>query len=125
MKTREIPRTEWQEFLDEFSKQHEGWHCTIEVLGMEVGDQVVAEEWPLQGVSVDRTGTSSAGGEAISFIAGDSVSQHVTHTVPNPASLRVAQTDDGMDQGLQVESEDGPTTLLTFRSPMSPEMYDR
>lgn len=126
MQTREIPREEWQDYLSEFSKQHEGWQVTIEVVGMDVGDQIIAREWPLQGISCNRFHDAPDGSsEGISVTAGDTPERHISHMVTHPTSLRVAQTDDGRDQGVQIESEDGPMTLVTFRAPMSPEMYDR
>ena len=33
MSTREVPREEWVSFCDSFSRQHEGWRVTVEVLG--------------------------------------------------------------------------------------------
>ena len=37
MPTREIPRDEWNAFFEMFSKQHEGWLVTVEVLGRDIG----------------------------------------------------------------------------------------
>ena len=39
---REVPRGEWAEFPDGFSRQHESWLVTVEVFGEEVGAQVEA-----------------------------------------------------------------------------------
>ncbi|CAN5438101.1 hypothetical protein BH20ACI3_BH20ACI3_19140 [soil metagenome] len=39
MPTQEIPRDEWKTFLDTFSRQHEGWLATLEVLGTDIGAQ--------------------------------------------------------------------------------------
>src|SRR5207302_3882777 len=52
MRTQEIPRQEWKSFFDSFSRQHEGWLATLEVLGSDVGAQEEAHELPLEGVSV-------------------------------------------------------------------------
>ncbi|OLE50804.1 MAG: hypothetical protein AUG51_26320 [Acidobacteria bacterium 13_1_20CM_3_53_8] len=50
---REIPREEWAEFLDIFSRQHEGWLVTVEVLSEEIGAQVEAEGKPLEGITAE------------------------------------------------------------------------
>ncbi len=125
METKEIPRPEWSDFLDSFSKQHEGSLVTVEVLSTDYGDQILARDWPLQGVSWERKDTGAGVEESISVVAGDSAEHHATHTIASPASVRLAQSDEGVHTGLQIQSDDGMTTLLTFRSPMSPDMYDR
>lgn len=37
MPTQEIPRQEWNNFFDSFSRQHEGWLATLEIFGPEIG----------------------------------------------------------------------------------------
>ena len=56
---REIPRGEWVKYLDGFSRRHEGWLVTVEVLGAEIGAQVEAQELPLEGITAEL----KAGGE--------------------------------------------------------------
>ena len=51
---REIPRDEWVKYLDGFSRRHEGWPVTVEVLGAEVGAQVEAQELPLRGANREQ-----------------------------------------------------------------------
>ena len=50
MKTKEIPRNEWQGFFDMFSRQHEGWLATLEILGSEIGAQVEERGLTLEGI---------------------------------------------------------------------------
>jgi hypothetical protein len=118
---REIPREEWVEFLDGFSRQHEGWLVTVEVLGSEIGAQVEAEEMTLDGVSADLKG---GGPDLISVMLVNSSKEHVTHNVTEPTHLRIEQTEGGADMALQIESGGGVTTLLRFRSAVLPEMVD-
>ena len=51
MPTQEIPRAEWNTFLDTFSRQHEGWLATLEVLAADIGAQEEARDLPLEGIS--------------------------------------------------------------------------
>ena len=53
MQTREIPREQWVKFFDDFSKKHEGWIVTLEVMGSDIGDQQETNKLPLVGVSAD------------------------------------------------------------------------
>ena len=118
---REIPRHEWVEFFDSFSRQHEGWLVTVEVLGAEIGAQVEAQELPLHGITAELKGGDE---DTISVILGGEPTGHVTHSVTGPKHVRIEQTEDGADMTLQIESGDGVTTLVRFRSAMLPEMVD-
>jgi hypothetical protein len=118
---REVPREEWVSYLDTFSRQHEGWLVTIEVLGTEIGAQLEAQELPLEGITADL----KAGGEdVITIILGGGSRGRVTHNVPQPTHVRIEQTESGADMTLQIESGGGVTTLVRFRSAMLPEMVD-
>jgi hypothetical protein len=118
---REIPRDEWGEYLDSFSRQHEGWLVRLEVLGAEVGAQFEAKELPLQGVTAELKGEGS---DAITIIVGRKGPERVTHTVARPAHVRVEQSEDGADMTLQIEAADGVATLVRFRAAVLPEMVD-
>jgi hypothetical protein len=117
---KEVPREEWAEYLDGFSRQHEGWLVTVEVLGAEVGAQVEAQELPLRGVTAELKG----GEDTVTIILGGEGAERVTHTVIRPAHVRVEQAASGADMTLQIESADGTVTLVRFRSPMLPETVD-
>ena len=118
---REIPREEWAEFLDSFSRQHEGWLVTVEVLSEEIGAQVEAEAKPLEGITAELKGS---GKDSISINVGLNPSEHITHSIQAPTHVRIEQAENGADIALQIESSDAATTLLRLRSPMLPEMVD-
>ena len=42
---------------------------------------------------------------------------HLMHAVTHPSHIRIARSDDGRDSALQLESDDGPTTLVRFSNP--------
>jgi len=121
MQTREIPRDEWVAFFDSFSRQHEGWLVRLEVFGSDIGAQIEAEELPLQGISAELKGD---GEDTISIIIGEAPEQHVTHSIAAPAHVRLEETEQGAHEALQIETTDGNTTLLRFRSAVLPEMVD-
>jgi hypothetical protein len=118
---REIPRDEWAEFLDSFSRQHEGWLVTIEVLGTEIGAQVEAQGKPLEGITADLKGNREA---SISITVGMNPAERVTHNITAPKQVRIEQAENGADMALQIESAEGVTTLVRLRSAMLPEMVD-
>lgn len=121
MRTREIPRDEWVAFFDGFSRQHEGWLVTIEVLGSELGAQVEARELRLEGITADLKGGDE---DTISIMVGETPDDHITHVITAPSHVHLEQTQEGANEALQIESGDRVTTLLRFRSAMLPEMVD-
>ena len=52
-KTEEIPQQNWVEYLDEFTRVHQGEQVTVEVMDSEVGAQLEAQDMPFQGISAD------------------------------------------------------------------------
>jgi hypothetical protein len=121
MPTKEIPREEWSNFFDVFSRQHEGWLATLEIFGPEVGAQEEAHELPLEGISISSEGS---GGTAIAISLGKTPEDHVTHTVTTPEHVWLEQTSGGANAALEIESEDQNKALLRFRSALLPEMVD-
>jgi hypothetical protein len=118
MHTREIERRQWSDFLDGFSRQHEGWLVTVEdVPGGEGSSCVETRDLPLQGISIDRDG-------AISISVGDSADNHLTRTVDHPTRIIVEQTDAGGDHGLRINRDRDEATRVRFRSAARPEEVD-
>ena len=113
MPTQEIPRDEWKIFLDTFSRQHEGWLATVEVLGRDIGAQEEAHDLPLEGITA--TSKDSAP-EAIAISLGKTSYDHVTHTVTEPTRVWLEQTSQGANVALEIESTDDVKTLLRFHS---------
>ena len=121
MKTKEIPRNEWQKFFNIFSRQHEGWLVTLEILGPEIGAQVEERGLAFQGIV--NEGDEVQGNEIL-MMFGAKPDDHITHSISNPATVSVEQTDEGADAALAIKSADGVTALLRFRSAVLPEMVD-
>jgi hypothetical protein len=120
MPTREIPRDEWKEFCDRFSREHEGWLATVEVLDESVGAQIEAEDLPLEGISADPKGSV---GKAIEIFLKAEPNRTLTHFVSDPTHLWVLSTDEGAERALEVEAPAGKT-ILRFRSAMRADMVD-
>ena len=86
MLAREIPREQWNKFFDDFSKQHEGWVVTLEVLDPDIGDQDQAEGLPLSGISADLKDRESR----VEIIVGGKPEgkpeAHLTHIINRPSA---------------------------------------
>jgi hypothetical protein len=120
MSTIEVTRNDWTSFFDIFSKQHEGWLASLEVLSDQIGAQHEVVELPLEGISVNAE--EDPGSLIISF--GKTPEDHVTHTVERPRHVWINQTIEGADESIEIEEEDHQKTLLRFRSPIRPELVD-
>jgi Family of unknown function (DUF5335) len=120
MLTREIPREEWIKFFDNFSKQHEGWIITLEVLGADIGDQEEASGLPLVGISADLKDRENR----IEILVGGRPGAHLTRIIGSPKRVWLKQPEEVGHETVEVESEDGTKTLLTFRH-VPPEAVER
>ena len=109
MRSQEIPSSQWIPFFNDLSKRHQGDHVTIELMGRDIGDQREARDQELLGIMVD----SPSGACKIEVMAGD-VGTNVSHEIAHPIHVRLAQSDDGRDAALEIESDSGPCTLLRF-----------
>jgi hypothetical protein len=121
MPTQEIPREQWNDFFDSFSRQHEGWLATLEVFATDAGAQQEAPDMPFKGISLDSKESES---EAVLINVGKTPADHVSHKIDHPVHIWLQQTAVGADASLEIEAEDDSKTLLRFRSPTLPEFVD-
>ncbi len=121
MPARHIARDEWGEFLDSFSRLHDGWLTAIEVVERNGAVQVEALDKPLTGITVDRGATDS---RTISILIGGQSLDHTARIIHAPARITLKETPTGAHEALEIESTDGTTTRLKFRSVVLPELVD-
>ena len=99
----------WPEFVDAFSRQHEGWLISVSVDG-----RCLVRDVPLMGVvaELDETGAMMV------FTGG------LTHFVEHPVTLSVGETSDGAEADVTIGDQTGTSTTIALRSPMRPELVD-
>jgi hypothetical protein len=120
MPLREIPREDWETFFDRFSGQHQGWLVTIEASGSDRVADVETRELPFEGITRTLTGSD----DVVSIIVRKDLRGHALHSVKAPSHIRLEQTETGAHKALQIESANGATTVIRFRSVVLPEMVD-
>jgi Family of unknown function (DUF5335) len=120
MQTREIPREQWIRYFDDFSKGHEGWIVTLELLGPDIGDQEEVNRLPLVGISADV----KAHENRIEIIVGGKPDADVTRFIERPTHVWVKESRMPGDEAIEIESEDGLKTLLNFHH-IRPEETER
>jgi uncharacterized protein DUF5335 len=118
MTIRTIAPDAWQDELDSFSRQHEGWVVSVKTRAPDGGVAVAAHDLPLHGVS-----PAAPSSRDIAIILGDSHTQF-SHEVRDPVALKLELTPDEAARALVIDSDDGTTTTVEFRSPMRPEEVD-
>lgn len=116
---KEIPNTDWSNFLESFTMQHDSWLVNVDTV-RNGRTTVEAENLPLEGVT-PRIGTEEP--RRVIVTVGGSTETHQRIVVPEPESIYV-RSDDGVETGLEIESGDGSLTRVRFVSPASPETVD-
>jgi hypothetical protein len=113
MRTKEILAAEWPPFFDDFTQLHQGERVNVETVGNgELGVTSHVRDLPLVGIVAADPNAGT--GEWIEIIAGDSAQTHSTHSVPNPAHVRLAEEENGQAVALQIESAKGLITMIRF-----------
>jgi hypothetical protein len=120
MPTREVPHYEWARFFDEFSRRHQAWLVTVEMLRQDIGHQVQVRNLPLEGIMVEP---NEIGEDEITIIAGAQPDAHISHTIRSLRRVWLKQNDEGADEAVEIESFGG-TVLVSFRATALPEMLD-
>ena len=110
--THEIAKDHWPAYFSDLGRQYPGWGTSVEVLDRQMGDQRVASDLPLQGFSFETAG-SQAGDLLIEM--GEANAPFETHLVRRPLAVRAAVMEPGLETDIQIESEDGVTTLVRLR----------
>lgn len=101
----EIDRNEWARFFESFTMLHDRWLVSVD------GE---TQALPLEGIT-------ARDGRIVITLGGD-ISHH-RRIVIEATGVRVEQSA-GVDEGVEIESAEGYTTRLRFRTPVSPELVD-
>ena len=109
METQEIIRGEWEHFLDEFSKLHQGEKATVQVIDEEDGVQTEAQSLPFVGISAEVKGSEKG---AIIVMLGTETDDHVEHEIRDVSHLWQKPAEINSGDALEIESTDGSKTIL-------------
>jgi hypothetical protein len=113
--TIEIPNDKWKRFFDDLSKRRFGWETKIEVLDESVGDQILSDGLPLNGIIFEER----SGRRKIEISVGETTEQHMTHTIPNPTRIAYLGKDDFSGGVIAIEEQEtGVKTLISLINPM-------
>ena len=119
MPTREIIRSEWKAYFDEFSRARTGERVTVELIhDPQTDPQFTLHRQPLVGISFEEKGSGEG---QIEIIAGGETSDSLTHAITHPVHVyhknaRGLISDEvNVDEVLEITSTDDPRiTFLRF-----------
>jgi hypothetical protein len=103
---RNVPKPEWQPFLGSVSKALLGRRAEVEVAGLDLGDQIIAEWIPLVGVTYD-------GKDDLVDVALDSGS----HLIRQPRQIAVQEAPSGVES-IAVTDAEGTEHTVRFKTPV-------
>lgn len=105
---REIPRTEWIRFLDDFTRDYQGWQVRVEVQDAGSGPQVAVDDLPLQGVAADHR----RGSPDVAVIVGEEANPALTRIIHGAKRLWVEETAAGNIAAIEIDAGGGSKTLV-------------
>ena len=122
MPTREIPRSEWKTYFDDFSRTRQNEKVTVELIFDPQADPEFAlERQPLVGISYAEKGSESG---TIEIMVGGETTDSLTHNVTNPVHVYhknaagLISEEINQDEILEFTSSDDPRiTYLRFARP--------
>jgi hypothetical protein len=110
--TVELPRASWVKELNAFTLKHEGALVSMEVYGVELGDQPGVASLPLIGISADRIDHDGT----VTVSVARSATEHFTHVIRDVRRIFVDQPHDRpADVVMFIESMDDTRTVLQLR----------
>ena len=120
MTRREIPASEWRDFLEQFSRDHRAWLATVERLAEAASHREVVDR-PLRSLVPEISGGKITG-IAVQFLQ-DSTGR-IAVRVDAPAKLRVGDAGSETADVLEIEDEAGDQTRIHFRAAPPRESLD-
>lgn len=102
MQYQSIKREVWNTYLDMVTKTGEGRQMQIEQIGLEIGDQILEDWIPFQGLSFDQNSDTI-------FVHTD-VLEHSIHS-----PQEIISQENGTVRSITVRQEDGMLQIIHFR----------
>jgi len=111
--TLDIPREKWAQFFSDLSKRRFGWTTKIEVMNDSIGDQVLSENLPLNGITAEQKGDESA----VEISVGENTT-HQSHNIVNPTKVAFLGEGENIGGIVEIEEANGTKTLIHIIEPM-------
>lgn len=115
---KDIERAEWDKYLTDYSRRNRGRPTRLEVIGGADDEDFWLEcGLPLTGIDTD---THGKGAPCVEIMLGGGSAQesekHVTRSIARVRRVTPETSEDGRDQGLEIEDAEAVTTILRFET---------
>ncbi len=111
--TIDIPKGKWTQFFNDLSKRRFGWTAKIKVMAESLGDQVLSDDLPFNGVTVEERGPLTT----IEISVGEAAS-HQSHSIVNPSKVAFYDNEENLGGIVEIVESNGTKTLLHLIEPM-------
>ena len=120
MNIRDIPRSQWPAFLDQFSRTHHAWLATIDADASRKDPQD-PEAHPLRSITPFVYNNRVV---HIDIRFQDDLQSDEPLRITAPGTVRIDETREGVAQALEIIDSHGVSTRLRFRAAPRAEMLD-
>ncbi len=111
--TLNLPKEKWAQFFDDLSKRRFGWTTKVEVMSDAVGDQILSENLPLNGITAETKGEDTT----LEISVGENTT-HQSHNIINPTKVAFLDDDEKTGGIVEIEEASGTKTLVHIIKPM-------
>jgi hypothetical protein len=98
-----VAKPEWREYFDRFSSALSGKLAEVEVASLDLGDQIIAEWIPLQGITYDT---------AVDLL--DVSFDRLTHLIRHPRDIIIEEGPDGISS-VAIALRDGSRQVIRLK----------
>jgi hypothetical protein len=105
-----LAKENWQAFFDAFTQVLEGRRVEIEVVGLEIGDQIEAAWWPLNGLTYDRKSDTF-------YVYVERGDRDIGHAISQPRDILV-RTGAGGVEDVVISDNGGHVHIVRLREPI-------
>lgn len=116
IETEEFSREQWESALNSLTREAQDHLMTVRIEAPTLGDQILAQDIPLVGISFERTGS---GRGAVEIIAARPDGSHLTHQVPEPQRIYLARLHEQQELCLDIEGANKLKTLVFIKGSSS------
>jgi hypothetical protein len=119
MSKQAIPLAQWDEFLQSFSRKHQGWLVTIQTHDVQTGETTATRFMPLKAIRLDLEDEKNPRIN-VTVLADQ---KELTHILFRPSDLTLELSAEGNEQAVRIVSIHTVTTVR-FRVAVAPELID-
>ena len=119
MNTYPIERLQWTSFANHFTRAHDGWSASLEVMEPGSPMRVEIDDSPFRGLTVEKRD----GIDTFVLTFGDEPEEHFAHIIRDAREVVSAKSDDGSAASLIVDSACLGRCVLALSNPMREEDF--